>query len=130
MKQSAKSRILFVDDSDALRETYAELLALRGYQVEVAADGQEALENVRQGEPDLVIMDFQMPVMDGEEAILELRATGFSKPIIAFSARDVEEWMLKVGATAFLQKPIDPPALFQAIDSQLSEPSLYKVSID
>ncbi len=69
----AAMRILVVDDERAVRESLRRALALEGYDVELAADGEEALESVRRAEPDALILDVLMPGLDGLEVSRRLR---------------------------------------------------------
>jgi CheY-like chemotaxis protein len=70
MIESSARHILVVDDDDAIREALADLLADKGYDVSVAANGQQALEICRSRRaPDLIFLDLMMPVMDGSEFI-------------------------------------------------------------
>ena len=69
-------KILVVDDERAVRESLRRALALEGYDVDLAADGEEALESSRRAEPDVLILDVLMPGVDGLEVSRRLRAAG------------------------------------------------------
>ncbi len=109
-------RILLVDDNEINREIAQELLTGEGYIVETADDGSVALEMVKNSKPqyfDLIIMDIQMPVMDGHEATKAIRALDNRKlagiPIIALSANAfAEDYMrsIEAGMDAHIPKPI------------------------
>jgi two-component system response regulator MprA len=101
-------RILVVDDDAAVRDSLARTLRFEGYQVETAADGREALEQIHRDEPDAVILDVSMPVLDGLQACRELRAGGALVPVLMLTARDsVGDRVagLDAGADDYLVKP-------------------------
>ena len=103
-------RVLVVEDDPSLRAVIAQALAEDGYAVEVAPDGEAALEAMRQALPDLVIVDLMLPYMSGEEFSVAMRAIAGleSTPVIVISAsRYVEEVGARVGATLALRKPFD-----------------------
>ena len=101
-------RILVVDDEPAVRAALERALRLDGYEVELASDGREGLERLREGSADAIVLDFLMPVMDGLELCRELRATGDRTPILVLTARDaVSDRVagLDAGADDYLVKP-------------------------
>ncbi|WP_433043530.1 response regulator transcription factor [Dactylosporangium sp. CS-033363] len=108
MDEGAGLRILVVDDDAAVRDSLARTLRFEGYQVETAFDGAQALASVRSGEPDAVVLDVSMPVLDGLEACRELRAGGVLVPVLMLTARDsVGDRVagLDAGADDYLVKP-------------------------
>jgi len=74
-------RILLVEDDAAIRETLAEYLACEGYQVTAACDGAEGLARLAERRPDLVVLDLQMPVLDGRGFVSALRADPSTRTI-------------------------------------------------
>jgi two-component system, OmpR family, response regulator MprA len=101
-------RILVVEDDAAVRDSLARTLRFEGHQVETAADGREALDAVRAGEPDAMILDVSMPRMDGLQACRQLRADGVILPVLMLTARDsVGDRVagLDAGADDYLVKP-------------------------
>jgi two-component system response regulator MprA len=102
-------RVLVVDDERAVRDSLRRALELEGYDVELAADGEEALERLNQnGEPDAVVLDILMPRMDGLEVCRRLRREGHSLPVLMLTARDeVENRVagLDAGADDYVTKP-------------------------
>jgi two-component system response regulator MprA len=101
-------RILVVDDDAAVRDSLARTLRFEGYQVQTADDGRQALDAVRANEPDAVILDVSMPVLDGLEACRELRSGGAVVPVLMLTARDsVGDRVagLDAGADDYLVKP-------------------------
>jgi two-component system response regulator MprA len=101
-------RILVVEDDAAVRDSLARTLRFEGHQVEMAADGVEALESVRAAEPDAMILDVSMPRLDGLQTCRLLRADGVIVPILMLTARDsVGDRVagLDAGADDYLVKP-------------------------
>ncbi|HEX3588896.1 MAG TPA: response regulator transcription factor [Pseudonocardiaceae bacterium] len=101
-------RILVVDDDRAVRESLRRSLQFNGYQVELAGDGQQALDSVAQQRPDAMVLDVMMPRLDGLEVCRRLRGTGDDLPILVLTARDaVSDRVagLDAGADDYLPKP-------------------------
>jgi len=101
-------RILVVEDDAAVRDSLARTLRFEGHQVEIAADGVQALESVRAAEPDAMILDVSMPRLDGLQTCRRLRADGVILPILMLTARDsVGDRVagLDAGADDYLVKP-------------------------
>ena len=102
-------KILVVDDERAVRDALRRALELQGYEVDLAADGAEALAHLESnGHPDAVILDILMPGIDGLEVCRRIRRTGDSVPVLMLTARDavgdrVEG--LDAGADDYLVKP-------------------------
>ncbi|HEX6920057.1 MAG TPA: response regulator transcription factor [Actinomycetes bacterium] len=101
-------RILVVDDDRAVRESLRRSLAFNGYEVDLAADGADALTRVAAVHPDAVVLDVMMPRVGGLEACRRLRADGDDVPILVLTARDsVADRVagLDAGADDYLVKP-------------------------
>ncbi|WP_190818808.1 response regulator transcription factor [Saccharopolyspora pogona] len=101
-------RILVVDDDRAVRESLRRSLQFNGYQVELAADGQQALDFLAGNRPDAMVLDVMMPRLDGLEVARRLRSTGDDLPILVLTARDaVSDRVagLDAGADDYLPKP-------------------------
>lgn len=101
-------RILVADDEEAVRTAVRRALMLAGYEVELAADGDEALASLAQRAPDAVLLDVMMPGVDGMEVCRRLRAAGDTTPVLMLTARDavgdrVEG--LDAGADDYMVKP-------------------------
>jgi CheY-like chemotaxis protein/HPt (histidine-containing phosphotransfer) domain-containing protein len=108
------------EDNEINQQIALELLEERGINVTIASDGCEAVAAVKEGEFDLVLMDVQMPNMDGHEATIEIRQDQRFKdlPIIAMTAHasDAEcDKCLTSGMNDHVTKPIDPTTLFEAV---------------
>ena len=105
--------IMVAEDYDDTRTMMRQLLEMNGYEVVEAANGQEAVELVRQNCPDLILMDLNMPLMDGlaaTEQIRECREMCKSVTILAITAHDtygMKEAALEAGCNGYLTKPID-----------------------
>jgi two-component system, OmpR family, response regulator MprA len=101
-------RILVVDDDRAVRDSLRRSLAFNGYQVELANDGQAALDAVLAQRPDAMVLDVMMPRLDGLEVCRRLRSGGDDLPILVLTARDaVSDRVagLDAGADDYLPKP-------------------------
>lgn len=119
-----KNRILVVDDEDALRTVLTSELSGEGYDVETAADGDEAINIVQNEKFDLVLLDIKMPKVDGFEvlkfikekfpAVKVIMLTGFADLKNAIESK-------KLGAEDFVSKPYDLVDLLTTIERVLSE---------
>ena len=101
-------RILVVDDDRAVRESLRRSLQFNGYQVELAGDGVQAMEQIEAQRPDALVLDVMMPRLDGLEVCRRLRSTGDDLPILVLTARDaVSDRVagLDAGADDYLPKP-------------------------
>jgi CheY-like chemotaxis protein len=113
--------ILVAEDNPIIRSLVMKLLARRGYHADQVTNGREAVEAVNAKAYDLVLMDMQMPVLDGISATKEIRALASPRrdvPIIALTANALvgqREECLAAGMNAFLTKPIQPDLLYEAI---------------
>jgi DNA-binding NarL/FixJ family response regulator len=114
-------RIVVADDHEVVRAGFAELLDTRPDFVVVgtAPDGAEAVRLCRELQPDVVLMDIRMPVMDGIEATRQLADAGQSRPrVIILTTFDLDEYVyeaLRVGASGFLLKDVTAERLFEAV---------------
>lgn len=114
--QSGGLRILLVDDSTVVRVFAARLLEFAGHRVDVMTNGRQALQAVRGGEYDLILMDVYMPEMDGIEATIALRAIGCTLPILALSGTTADQDFkdcLDAGMSGALRKPFTLEAFEQ-----------------
>ena len=120
------SRVLLVEDNAVNRKLAERLLQKRGYQVTLACNGKEALSATQAAGFDLILMDIQLPEMDGFAATAETRkreaASGKHTPIIALTAhalKEDRERCLAAGMDACVTKPIRPAELFHVIHALL-----------
>jgi signal transduction histidine kinase/FixJ family two-component response regulator len=133
-------RILVAEDHPTNQKIVSLLLSTMGWTLIMANDGQEALEAAAQEVFDAILMDMQMPIMDGLEATRQLRQkSGYTQtvPIIALTANAMDHHRIafqEAGATAFVSKPIDPNTLIQTILAQTkashSDPQVRDPNID
>ena len=118
-------KILVVEDNLVNQKVVTSLLLKRGYQVEVAPDGEQALRQIEKEQPSLVLMDVQMPVLDGLEATRRIRRDiRFSAlPIIAMTAHAMtgdRERCLRAGMNDYVAKPVHPDHLLAMVESFLT----------
>jgi CheY-like chemotaxis protein len=108
-----RASVLVVDDDDAIREVIAEVLRDEGYAVTVAANGEQALREIRgPHRPDLVLLDLMMPVMSGWELLVQLQSNeDLSEiPVVTVSA------MSAPGVVEHLSKPVDLGELLDTVE--------------
>ncbi|MBZ5592746.1 MAG: response regulator [Acidobacteriia bacterium] len=120
-------RVLVADDNPVSRELIREILENDDCEVIEAGNGREALERIREHQPDLALVDIQMPVMDGNAVIRELRADPrFSRmPVAALTAYAMQgdrERALALGFNTYITKPIDIPAFRTEVAELLRKP--------
>jgi PAS domain S-box-containing protein len=126
----ATFRVLIVDDIEDNRQLLGQLLGPVGFEIRLAANGMEAVQEFERWCPDLILMDFRMPVMDGHEAIRRIRALigGKKIKIIAVTASAMDEnrqQLMDIGADDFLSKPFREVELFQKIHTHLGVEYIY-----
>lgn len=119
-----KANLLVVEDNLINQKIATKLLESRGAKVEVAHDGQEALQKISKTNYDLILMDCQMPILDGYQATKEIRETLKLKiPVIAMTAHALQgdrEKCLAAGMNDYITKPIDKVQLFKMLDFWLN----------
>jgi signal transduction histidine kinase/AmiR/NasT family two-component response regulator len=121
----AGSRILVADDGDSNRKLIQIVLERAGAKVTTASHGREAVDAALDGEFDVILMDMQMPVMDGYGAAQALRERQVTTPIIALTAHAMKgdrEKCMAAGCTDYLTKPIEPTQLVAAVACWLAAP--------
>lgn len=118
----AQLTILVADDEFMIVDTLAEILDWQGYRVLTASNGREALDVLAREKPNLVLLDFMMPVMDGTEALAELRRRPehASLPVIMMTAAMAVPPGERLW-NALLRKPFGLPALEKAIADALTD---------
>jgi len=119
-------RILLVEDNEMNRDMLSRRLRRRGYDVLIAVDGSEGVNQTRAERPDLVLMDMSLPVIDGWEATRRLRADSdvASTPIIALTAHAMagdRERALEAGCDDYETKPVDIDRLVGKIEALLKK---------
>ena len=116
------AHLLVVDDEDVLAELLGAALRHQGWQVRTASNGWEALEAARDFDPDVVVLDIQMPGLDGMETLERLRKTRPHLPVLFLTARDaVADRVagLRAGADDYVTKPFDLDEVIARIDALL-----------
>jgi CheY-like chemotaxis protein len=114
------SKILVADDNTASRELIREVLEMSGYDVVEAADGAEAVSRVRENTPDLLLVDIQMPRLDGYGVLRELRADPLLSglrivALTAFAMQGDRDRAMDAGFDGYITKPVDLAALRREI---------------
>ncbi len=115
-------KILVVDDEENIRELYRDELAEEGYEVELAANGLEALSKIETFRPDLVTLDVKMPGIDGIEVLRRVREKNRSLPVVLLTAfgefrQDFNTW----ASDAYIVKSHDTTELKQTVRRLLGE---------
>jgi twitching motility two-component system response regulator PilH len=118
------SKILIVEDSPSQRQMISDLLKSSGLNVTVACDGVEALENIEEVNPDLVVLDIVMPRMNGYELCRRIKSDPKTKnlPVVMCSSKGEEfdrYWGMKQGADAYIAKPFQPVELIGTVKQLL-----------
>lgn len=116
--------VLLADDSEDISELVGLVLANSGYRLITASDGGKTVEMCLKQTPDLVLMDLNMPTMNGFEATKMLRAKGFRKPIVVLTGSESEEDRQKaerVGCNEYVVKTLEMRDVEQIIDRYLRE---------
>ena len=117
-----RPRVLLVDDYPDAREMYTEYLEFSGFEVVEAENGMEALQRAVDANPDIILMDLSLPVMDGWEATRRIRQmdVGRAVRIIALTAQAMagdEQKALSIGCDDYLAKPVvDPDIVRQKLE--------------
>ncbi len=118
------AKILLVEDNEMNRDMLSRRLERRGYEVLLAVDGQSGVEMVQSEEPDLVLMDMSLPVLDGWEATRRLKADPTTRhiPVIALTAHAMSsdrDKALEAGCDDYDTKPVELPRLLLKIETLL-----------
>ena len=118
-------RILLIDDNAENRDSLSRRLERRGFEVLLAVDGRAGVDAALAEKPDLVLMDMNMPKVDGWEATRQIKAAMPTLPVIALTAHALagdRERALQAGCTDYHTKPIDFPKLLSQIETLLEAP--------
>lgn len=117
-------KVLVVEDNELNLKLFCDLLRAHGFTAEPVRDGREAVACAREFQPDLIIMDIQMPHVTGYELILELKADEELRRIpvmavTAYAGREDEERIRAAGADAYVSKPISLMRFMEAVNALL-----------
>ncbi len=117
-------KILMADDDEVILKVAKFNLEKAGYEVVTAANGGDAVEMAKMEQPDLIILDIMMPVMDGYTALLKLKGYEETKdiPVIILTAQEGEMYAkisLEMGVVEHLNKPFNPNELVEKVDTIL-----------
>jgi two-component system cell cycle response regulator DivK len=131
MKKPARPRVLVVEDYADAREMYSEYLQYSGYEVVEATNGMEALQRAVEDQPDIILMDLSLPVMDGWEATRRLKADVRTAdiPVVALTGHalaGISDGALRAGCDAFVTKPCLPEDLVKEIKKVLDSSRIQK----
>ncbi len=111
-------RVLVVDDDPNVQEILREFLSAKGYEVITAGDGAEGLRRVKEERPHLILLDIQMPKMDGLEVLRHLRAIDKEVGVIMITGvneQEIAKKAMELGAFDYIVKPLDLPYLEQSL---------------
>jgi two-component system, cell cycle response regulator DivK len=119
--------VLLAEDFEDARDLYREYLEFSGFQVLTVANGREAIDRAIEQQPDLILMDASMPVLDGWQATRELKANDATRhiPVVALTAHafeDARQQASAAGCDAFITKPCLPDDLVSQVRSVLEGP--------
>lgn len=116
------AKILIIDDSRTSRRILKGLLNENGYEVVEAENGADGVEKYKTEKPELVTMDITMPVMDGLEALKQIREYDASSSVVMVTAAGQESKVMeavKLGAAEFITKPFDKEVILKTVDKLL-----------
>jgi PAS domain S-box-containing protein len=131
--QRLRGRVLVVEDGDTNRKLVSLMLKRAGLQVVEAENGQIGVDRALQERFDVILMDMQMPVMDGYTAARRLRQAGVTSPIVALTAHAMkgdEEACLAAGCSGYVSKPIEMDQLMQTIADALANNTASADQVD
>ena len=117
------STVLVVEDNDLNRRLFVDLLTTRGHKILEATDGPSALEAIQKKQPDLVLMDIQLPTVSGLEITQQIRKMSIKQPKIvavsAFALKQDADKAIQAGCDDYISKPISIGPFFATIDKNL-----------
>lgn len=116
-------KILIVDDNEENRDVLSRRLTRKGFEVLIATGGAEGIEITLAENPDIVLMDMNMPEMDGWSATTNLREKEYKNPVIALTAHAMDgdrERAIEAGCNDYHTKPVDMDTLLQQIETHLT----------
>ncbi len=118
MKELQGKKILIVDDEPIVRLSCKRILEPEGYEVDIASDGYEAMEKIKENLYDVIITDLKMPKMDGFEVLTWIKQnSSVSKIVIitGYSTQEIAEKAISSGAHRYIEKPFTPETLLRIV---------------
>jgi DNA-binding response OmpR family regulator len=113
-------RVLVIDDDEAILRLLRLSMASDGLQVATARDGTAGLERLDTDKFDVIVLDLQMPGMDGRAFYREMLSRGYEAPVVILSAYGAEKAKRELGAAAAVAKPFDPDMLIETVRDLVS----------
>ncbi|MFW5993764.1 MAG: response regulator [Halanaerobiaceae bacterium] len=107
----SEKKLLIIDDEENIRKMLRQSLEAEGYQTELALNGEEGLEKVKESDYDLILLDLNLPGMDGMEVLEKFRDDNIATPVLiitGYGSVDSAVKVMKLGAIDYLQKPFNP----------------------
>jgi two-component system, NtrC family, response regulator AtoC len=123
------AKVLVIDDERSIRHLLDTLFRRKGHDVVLAENGQRGLELFRQEQPDVIVLDLNMPVMDGLTVLRDIRGLNLDQPVIIFSGSwtaEREQQMRALGVTEFVHKELSLDRLEEALKRLLKMPTQVK----
>lgn len=120
------ARILLVEDNELNRDMLSRRLKKRGFDVQIAIDGQQGIDMAKSMQPNIILLDMSLPVVDGWDAARTLKSDALTKdiPIIALTAHAMagdKEKALEAGCDEYDTKPVELPRLLEKIDAWIKD---------
>lgn len=119
-----RKRILVVDNEKVILAVFKEILESKGYAVDTAETGQEAMEKTKAQNHDLALLDIKLPDIEGTERLLKMRNTNptmIKIMITGYASLENAIKSIRLGAHKYLMKPVDPTELLRVVDERLRE---------
>jgi DNA-binding NtrC family response regulator len=128
-----KLKILLVDDEKEFVESLSERLELRNLDAEIAYDGEQALQALKDGNPDIMVLDLRMPGIDGIEVLRRVKKTQPDIQVVILTGHGTdkdEEMAKKLGAFAYLKKPVDIDDLVGTLHNAWNKLKKFRDRVD
>ena len=119
---TSQGRVLVVEDNPKNLKLVRDVLTYSGFEVVEASSGEEGVRLAQEQAPDLILMDLQLPGIDGSEALRQIRTNGSQVPVVAvtaFAMNDDRRRAFDAGFDGYVEKPISVPALSQQVSDYL-----------
>ncbi|MPZ48369.1 MAG: response regulator [Dehalococcoidia bacterium] len=120
VKARTKASLFIIDDDRSLLRLLRLIFEDADFDVQAFPDAQVALAEIAQHEPDAIILDLEMPVMNGRDFYRAVREAGLQTPVLILSAYGARAAQIELGADAYVDKPFEPEQLIEAITRLLN----------